>query len=268
MSTKPKPFTVYPGIPSMIIEHKRRWNFEPLTVEQINEARRNFIRTCAGADQDAKISESLNEAVQAPMNQAAMNAAVERMANEIKKQIPGVDKPIDVEQRLDRCFRPEKESRDSALGKQLVTLRHKLTLMESNNRQANEARRAKYQEFMHTQAQERSHDLQRREKLLQEIHALEVDMRPEGESTKSQALFTRMKQWVDTDSDCVTVNIQKSDFDQAEDRIHRHWEAYDGPKGVVVYGSKQPCPDCGGSGEYVGFNHTEICPSCKGSKVV
>lgn len=402
--TKPAALGFTPGIHSIDCTSYRRrlaaagsWNFTPLTEEQIEKARIDFIRRCAEVKQDAKISEALNEAVQAPMDQAAMTAAVEMMKIEIKDgkvkvptlepersnvfKKPGVDEPIEVEMKYTYQHTPfitaallrdrkaemadcklngvmvknmtlaefqavwtqqieEQEQREKLVSPDNLTFRIRvdndvfeartaqmnpcaeivlgepepdvltsavaeivekqkqieenlaklkagqtlneservtmeqhldefrlrLKLKEKENRLANEARHAKYQEFMATVAQERSHELRQRQIIVDEIEnftAAIQDIRPKGEPIKPQ------KVWVDTEADYVIVKKATTQaVSQAEDRIHRHMEAYDGPKGnALVYGSKQPCPDCGGSGEYVGFNHTETCPSCKGSKV-
>ena len=411
-----------------------------MTDEQIEKARRDFVRGCAeekhdvnisaswrpgtAAIRDAKISEALNEAIQAPMDQAGMTAAIEKMMIEINDgkvkvpelfkpersnvfKKPGVDKPINVEARftyqhmpyisavmlrdkkaqmanyklngvtvknmtlaefqavwaqqiedqaqsrsgrimLDRLAEttafnqgteeqckglildklaeaaarqeisraqmknpcaeivigdpepdvltsasPEKQRIEENLAKlkasqtlneserfeleqHLVGLKASLTIRERDNRLANDARHAKYEEFMAVQNEYRKQDIQRREELVQEIQQLEShgirddrvleidtqDVRHEG------GLIKRQKAWVDTEAEPVIVKATSDAIDQAEDRIRRHMKAYDGPPESAAMSNKRPCPDCRGSGKYTGFNHTETCPNCKGSKVV
>lgn len=395
------------------------WNFDPLTDEQIEKARIDFVRGCAeekhavnisaswrpgtaaiseakhSAEKDAKISEALNEAIQAPMDQAALSAAVEMMKIEINDgkvkvpvledhsnlfKKPGVDETAEVimeftpfitaamlrdkkvemadcklngvmvkdmtlaefqavwaqqikvqeqreaqtsvtieagesflagvyqiigdneinsptsmrEERLaainkDRAERlknpcaeialdeleptvltstsAEKQRIEENIAKlkasqalnaserieldqHLVGLRASLAIRERDNRLANEARHARYEEFMAAQNRERKEDLRQRQIIVDEIENLAATM-TKSEPDESQ------KVWVDIEVGDVILEGVTLNFDQdhqSQDRIHRH--------------VKQPCPECSGSGEYIGFNHTEICPCCKGSKVV
>lgn len=324
------------------------WNFDPLTDEQIEKARIDFVRGCAeekhavnisaswrpgtaaiseakhSAEKDAKISEALNEAIQAPMDQAALSAAVEMMKIEINDgkvqeqreaqtsvtieagesflagvyQIIGdneINSPTSMrEERLaainkDRAERlknpcaeialdelepivltstsAEKQRIEENIAKlkasqalnaserieldqHLVGLRASLAIRERDNRLANEARHARYEEFMAAQNRERKEDLRQRQIIVDEIENLAATM-TKSEPDESQ------KVWVDIEVGDVILEGVTLNFDQdhqSQDRIHRH--------------VKQPCPECSGSGEYIGFNHTEICPRCKGSKVV